>query len=118
MAYDPRIHHRPLGYARGRHSIRLPGYDYTRPGPYFVTIVAKNRAYIFGEIMAGEMKSNDAGKIVKTMWNEIPVRFPIVNLDEFIVMPNHIHGIIVLPETVGVGRDGTVGAGLPRPYVG
>jgi REP element-mobilizing transposase RayT len=102
MAYDPWKHH--------RHSIRLKGYDYTRPGAYFVTIVTKNREYLFGDVVAGVMKPNDAGCIIETVWHELPARFPIVELDAFIVMPNHIHGIIILSDPAD-----PVGAGLPRP---
>jgi REP element-mobilizing transposase RayT len=112
MAYDPWKHH--------RHSIRLKGYDYTRPGAYFVTIVTKNREYLFGDVVAGVMKPNDAGCIIETVWHELPARFPIVELDAFIVMPNHIHGIIILSDPVdpvGAGSPRpTARAGLPRPW--
>ena len=77
-----------------RQSIRLKGYDYSQPGQYFITICTQNRVHRFGEISGGVMRLNDVGRIVADCWNEIPVHFPNVILDSFVVMPNHIHGII------------------------
>jgi putative transposase len=90
MAYDPRIHH--------RHTIRLPGYDYTRPGGYFVTIVTKNHGHIFGEIEAGEMRLNRCGEIASECWSVIPDRYMTVEIDEFVIMPDHVHGILIINE--------------------
>jgi putative transposase len=84
-----------------RRSIRLPGYDYAQAGAYFVTVVAHERACLFGEIVDGEVILNDAGKCALSCWHEIPSHFPHVVLDEFAVMPNHVHGIIFIKE-VGV----------------
>lgn len=77
-----------------RQSIRLKGYDYSKPGYYFITICTQNRVHRFGEISGGVMRLNDAGNIVEDCWNELAIRFPHVSLDSFVVMPNHIHGII------------------------
>jgi len=88
--YNPTIHH--------RHSIRLQGYDYSQAGAYFITICTQNRERLFGEIADGEMKMNDAGQMVQTVWDEMPNRFDGLELDRFVVMPNHIHGVIVLPR--------------------
>lgn len=77
-----------------RRSIRLKDYDYARAGYYFVTICTQNREHLFAEIIDGEMILNDAGKMVKRLWYEIPHDFSNINLHEFIIMPNHIHGII------------------------
>jgi len=85
MAFNPGKHH--------RRSIRLKGYDYSQPGVYFVTIVTKNRAYLFGEIVDDEMRLNRAGQIAQSEWRRLGQRFPSVQLDMFVVMPNHIHGI-------------------------
>lgn len=85
-----------------RRSIRLKDYDYSSAGAYFVTICAHNRDCLFGEIIDGEMVLNDAGKMVERCWLEIPDHYPSVELDEFVIMPNHIHGIIVIPDFVGV----------------
>ncbi|MBI4306587.1 MAG: transposase [Chloroflexi bacterium] len=86
--YDPNIHH--------RRSIRLTDYDYSQAGGYFVTICAEGKECAFGEIIEGEMHMSDAGRIVLAAWDELPTRFPGLELDAYIIMPNHIHGIIVL----------------------
>ena len=79
-----------------RRSLRLQGYDYSRPGAYFITICTKNGECLFGEIVADKMVMNDAGKMVQRIWNDLTLRFMNVELDELIIMPNHIHGIIIL----------------------
>lgn len=88
MKYDPQKHH--------RRSIRLKGYDYTQAGAYFVTICAHQRMHVFGEIVNGEMILNDTGKIARDEWFKTAKLRPYVELyeDEFVVMPNHAHGII------------------------
>lgn len=95
MRYDPQKHH--------RRSIRLKGYDYTQAGAYFITIVTKDRACLFGRIVDGEMRLSHVGHIVRACWLAIPDHFPHAMVDEFVVMPNHVHGIIVLNETEHVG---------------
>jgi len=65
-------------------------------GAYFVTICTQERACVLGEIVDGEMRLNDAGSIARRCWEEIPRHFPLVELDAFVVMPNHVHGIIVI----------------------
>jgi REP element-mobilizing transposase RayT len=84
------------GEQHSRRSIRLSGYDYSRPGAYFATICTQKRWCLFGSIVNGEMRLNDAGRIVQEVWGELPARFPQVGIDNFIVMPNHIHGIILV----------------------
>jgi putative transposase len=74
----------------------LRGYDYSQPGAYFVTICTQNWACLFGEIVQGQLTPNDAGKIVRDRWRRLADRFRGVSLDEFVVMPNHVHGIILL----------------------
>jgi putative transposase len=86
---------------RGRRSIRLKGWDYTSLGWYFVTICAQNRQCLFGDIANGDMLLNDAGRNVKKCWQDIPEHFPHVTLDEFVIMPNHVHGIIFIAHSVG-----------------
>ena len=94
MSYDPEKHH--------RRSIRLKGFDYSRSAVYFVTVCVQNRECLFGtvsqEVEAESTKNrmclNDAGKMVSAEWLALPVRFPSIILDEFVVMPNHFHGII------------------------
>ncbi|HAR99985.1 MAG: hypothetical protein US57_C0011G0070 [Candidatus Moranbacteria bacterium GW2011_GWC2_37_73] len=75
-------------------SARLEGYDYSQNGMYFVTICTKNREEFFGEIVDGKMVLNKIGKIAEECWKGIPDHFPFIVLDEFVVMPNHVHGII------------------------
>ena len=79
-----------------RRSIRLPGYDYTRPGAYFITIVTHERAHLFGRVADGCMRLNALGEIVREEWFKTAELRPYVRLhdDEFVIMPNHIHGII------------------------
>ena len=77
-----------------RQSIRLREYDYTQPGAYFVTVVTHLRKNLFGEIIDGQMFLNQAGKIVEQTWVNIPPHFPNTSCEIFVVMPNHIDGII------------------------
>lgn len=77
-----------------RRSIRLKGYDYSRGGLYFITICTQNRLCFFGEIGNGEMVLNDAGLMIEHQWQKLIVRFDKIKLHEFIVMPNHLHGIL------------------------
>ncbi|HOO14890.1 MAG TPA: hypothetical protein PKU90_02960 [Candidatus Paceibacterota bacterium] len=96
MKYNPDKHH--------RRSIRLQGYDYSQPGIYFITLCTQNRECLFGEILNGEMRLNEFGKIAHQCWLEMPHHFPHIQLDEFVVMPDHIHGIIVLNNIVGAKK--------------
>lgn len=94
LQYDPDRQH--------RRSIRLPGYDYTQAGAYFVTVCTYDRTCLFGEIANGEVCLSDAGRVVQMVWEDIPTHFPHVELDAFIVMPNHVHGVILIAsDTVG-----------------
>jgi putative transposase len=104
MKYDPDRHH--------RRSIRLRDYDYSQAGAYFVTICTQNRAYLFGAVMDGEMQLNNAGEIAKAVWNRLPATFPSVRVDAFVVMPNHIHGIVT------VGAQFIAPGTIPPPPVG
>ncbi len=79
-------------YHRNRR--RLRGYDYCRAGAYFVTIVIRQRARLLGSIVNGLVQLSDSGEIVVDCWNSIPSHFPAVELDQFVVMPSHIHGIL------------------------
>lgn len=97
--------------AYSRRSVRLKGYDYAQAGAYFVTICTTDRACLFGAINAGAMDLNDAGRMVATIWSDLPARFPGIDIDVFVVMPNHLHGIVVLREDASVGAP-LVGARL------
>jgi REP element-mobilizing transposase RayT len=79
-----------------RRSIRLKNYDYSSPGAYFITIVTNNRQYLFGEIVNNEMILNEYGEIANKYWYEIPKHYTNTQLDEYVIMPNHIHGIIFI----------------------
>ena len=83
---------------------RLRGYDYTQDGWYFITICAKNREHFFGKIINGKMYLSAIGKTTKKCWQEIPMHFLDTKLDAFIIMPNHIHGIIVIKNNIVVGN--------------
>jgi len=83
-----------------RRSIRLQDYDYAQNGAYFVTICTQDRANRFGEIAEGEMVLNSAGKMIEKWWYELGRKFPEIDLDAFVIMPNHVHGVIVI-----VGAD-------------
>jgi len=98
MTFNPIKHH--------RRSIRLRGYDYAQAGAYFVTICAHERACLFGEVSRDEMAVNNFGCILKACWLEIPAHFPDVAVDAFVVMPNHIHGIVVIDRSVGMIHTG------------
>jgi REP element-mobilizing transposase RayT len=88
----------------GRRSIRLKGYDYSQAGGYYVTIVSLWRESLFGDILNGGMQVNALGRIVQECWEEIPSHFPNVAVDAFIVMPNHVHGIIFIHENDDRGK--------------
>ena len=83
---------------RSRRSIRLPGYDYSQPGCYFVTICTWGKDNLFGNVLNHTMELNAVGQVVEELWANIPAHRPGVIPDEFIVMPNHIHGIVVIPN--------------------
>jgi len=90
-------------YEHHRRTTRLKGYDYSSDGAYFVTLCTHNRECIFGHIIDGEMHLNEYGDIIKMVWHGLTYHYKYVELDEFIIMPNHIHGIIILQDAVGAG---------------
>lgn len=87
---------------RRRH-LRLKEYDYRQTGAYFVTICTSQRACIFGKITDGRMELNDFGQIVLHCWQHLPDHFPKTTLDAFVIMPNHVHGIIFMTDDYPVG---------------
>ncbi|MBS3780838.1 MAG: transposase [Desulfovermiculus sp.] len=91
MPYDPHTHR--------RRSIRLPNYDYSQPGAYFITICVQNHVCLFGKIIntqnGAELELNAQGRMVNAVWNEIPERYPGLDLDEYIIMPNHFHAVVI-----------------------
>lgn len=91
MKYNPKKHH--------RRSIRLKGYDYAQAGLYFITICCQHRTPFFGDIKNGEMILNDAGEMIEIQWLDLKNRFPNIKLHEYVVMPNHFHGILEIVGT-------------------
>lgn len=87
--------------AQHHRSTRLPHYDYSQPGWYFVTICTHENSVMFGHIVDNKMCLNASGELIQKTWSTLPDRFPSVQLDAFVVMPNHIHGIIILADTRG-----------------
>ncbi len=85
---------------QNRKKTRLQNYDYSQNGMYFITICTKDKKCFFGEIVNDKMVLNNFGKIVKNIWLELPSHNNNISIDEFIIMPNHIHGII---EIINVG---------------
>lgn len=84
-----------------RRSIRLTDYNYSREGLYFVTICCQDKICLFGKIEDGETLLNEAGEMAKQCWLDIPNHYPHVILHEFVIMPNHIHGILEIVDHVG-----------------
>jgi putative transposase len=98
MAYNPLIHH--------RRSIRLKGYDYSQAGAYFITICTKDRQHLFGKVLNEEMILNKMGQIAYNEWLKTPDLRPNVSLDVFAIMPNHMHGIIILNDNTADDTGG------------
>jgi len=97
---------------QGRHrrrSIRLKGYDYTRDGTYYVTICTQDRARVFGAVVDGKMRLNAYGRKIADCWLWLAEQYPYVGLDEWVVMPNHFHGIILITD--GADADDRTDAG-------
>lgn len=88
-----------MGY-RKQKQYRLPGYNYAQPGEYFITICTKDRQHLFGEIQHGTVRLSNVGLIVQTYLAEIPKQFNYVKLDKWVIMPNHMH--MILMENVGI----------------
>ena len=96
--YNQDIHHRK--------SIRLRGYDYTGEGAYYITVVTHGRFWLFGDIVDGDMRLNNAGQIIVDAWKWLGIQYQYVALDSYVVMPNHLHGVIVIadPDTDNSGN--------------
>lgn len=93
MSFNPEIHH--------RRSIRLRDYDYSQNGAYFVTVCVNKKLELFGNIVDSGMVLNRAGKMTGEIWEKLPEKFDGVFLDEYCVMPNHFHGILVIDANPG-----------------
>ena len=97
MKYNPNKHH--------RRSIRLPGYDYSQAGAYFVTICADRRQCLFGDIVDGRMVLNQYGMVVAETYRWLCQRYPYLYTDEWIIMPNHFHAIMVIADKPRMDTD-------------
>jgi putative transposase len=108
MSYNPEIHN--------RRSIRLKGYDYSQSGLYFITICTENKKHLFGKIDNGKMILNDAGKLIDVEWLKSEKIRNEIKLHEYIIMPNHFHGIVEIAGANGnIGKNGNVGANGRSP---
>lgn len=88
MPFDPKKHR--------RRSIRLGGYNYSQAGEYFITLCTRKMRFLFGEVKNGEMHLNRLGQIVESEWRKTPLLRPMIDLGNFVVMPNHLHGLVVI----------------------
>jgi hypothetical protein len=89
------------GLKKGRRSIRLQDYDYSQPGAYFVTICALDRERLFGDVRGGKMALNELGVIVAESWQGVEQQYEHVDLDAWVVMPIHLHGVIEIIDCRG-----------------
>ena len=96
VKYNPNIHH--------RRSIRIKEYDYSQAGAYFVTICIQDRINLLGKIVNDVMALNDAGKMVNEQWLELSLRYPSIKLDNYVIMPNHFHGIIIIDQPISLSK--------------
>ena len=94
-----------------RKNMRLNGYDYSQPGAYFLTICTHSRECVLGDVVNGKMHLYEAGDIVLDCWNDLANHYAAIELDEFVVMPNHVHGIIVIVDTGKLQGSSPQGAG-------
>ena len=95
--YNPQRHH--------RRSVRLRGYDYSRPGAYFVTINVRDGACVLGDVVEGRVQLTEVGDIAYRHWAQVPARFPHVSIDGMVVMPNHVHAIVMIHEGAEEGAE-------------
>ena len=100
---------------RERKRNRLPGYDYSLLRWYYVTICIQNRVQYFGNVVNSEMVLNNNGRVAEKQWLWLGIQYDYVNIDEFVVMPNHLHGVLKIRDWL---RDPPVGAGRYRPLRG
>lgn len=93
---------------RNRKSIRLKGYDYSQPGHYFITICTHHRAHLFGDVRDGQMVLSAMGAVADACWRAVPEHYPNVRVDAYVIMPNHVHGVL---EIMDVGAQDFVNVG-------
>ena len=98
----------------GRRSIRMRGYDYSLAGAYFVTVCTQDRLCLFGNVNNEQMTLNQAGQMVYEQWLDLPKRFPESAIDEFTMMPNHLHGILIINDNETTQSVGAAPCGCPK----
>jgi putative transposase len=98
-----------------RRSIRLKDYDYAEPGAYFVTICVSAKRFLFGRLLGGQMRLNEYGQAVQACWSGLPDHYVSVELNAFVVMPNHVHGVIVITD-VGAGLRPARKGSIHKPH--
>jgi REP element-mobilizing transposase RayT len=98
---------KPVGHRR---SIRLKNFDYSSPGAYFFTACVEDRRFRFGKVQHGLMVPNDLGSVVWSVWDNLPKLFGSLILDDFMVMPNHVHGILIIPSDAPAKSGGSLSA--------
>lgn len=86
---------------RHRRSIRLPGFDYSQLGAYYITVCTKDRECLFGQVLNRQMQLSQAGRIIQEVWDGLPHFYHGIEVDAFVVMPNHVHGVLAIHEPVG-----------------
>jgi REP-associated tyrosine transposase len=86
-----------LGW-HNRHSVRLRDYDYRRAGAYFITVCVQDKRCVLSRIVNDAVMLDRAGRVVQSVWDSLPDRFPGLDVDAFVIMPSHVHGVIVLPD--------------------
>lgn len=107
MSFDPKQHH--------RRSIRLDGYDYSQPGGYFITLVVHQRRCLFGDVVNGVVNLSAIGQIVEEEWLRTAVIRKELILDDYMIMPDHFHAVLLLTEMVEKIKDGAVAKQIFRP---
>jgi REP element-mobilizing transposase RayT len=114
---DQRRNQDPHLSCHSRKTTRLPGYDYSQPGYYFVTICTHRRRCCLGEVVEGVMRLSELGEVVQDAWKDLPQHYTYVNLDEFVIMPNHVHGIVQIMEIDQItGRGGFLNPPLQQRH--
>ena len=98
----------PTALGRNRRSIRLRGYDYSQAASYYITVCTRDRECLFGNVVDRQMQLNEVGQIIQSVWNGLPQFYEGIELDAFIIMPNHVHGVIVIRPHVGAIHESPV----------
>ncbi len=92
-----------------RKPLRLPGFDHAHPGAYFITVNVADGICLLGSVANGEMRLNELGRIVDWAWRNLPPHFPSIRLDAYVVMPNHLHAVLVIASAGGAALPAIVG---------